>query len=229
MNARQPQAHKHHNGILIVLVICCLSLFITIFGLIAIDLFETETEVPSETVTEVTSDEDDVEDDESVIEISIFDRFGSLPDFEYPSSWHMVINDYFFEGDKTQILDMSPQPMWFCEGCDGPYTPITITSQDSDAIISNHESFLAFVEARYADEMFYTDVVVVELSNEHGDLYQVSGSFDALGSGTFDELVFDNGDQLIIVNLMLLSGLEESSESAAWDIVSSSIDFSNIN
>ncbi len=97
-----PEPHKHHNGILAVLLICCLALLIAIFGIAALQFSSLQSESQPQEIIEVEdknpTEEEEVSNSEGE-EIRTFEGTALLPSFDYPNGWHIQ--------SSTSITDLS--------------------------------------------------------------------------------------------------------------------------
>jgi len=211
------QPHKHHNGLLLVLLICCLALLIAIIGIVtALQLTSNQSD-PTVVVTEL-----DQEEVNEVKTVSFNGLYGRVPTFDYPYGWHISYSTNFEETS----LRIEPGPIEQ-ESDIGPGIPtISIQRAQTPELADGTVSYADDIIARYESSSVTQEITsktTTELDN--GTLT----SFIVIRSPHGDPLehefiLFETETDFILISFINVG--EEAEE--GWQIIKESLDFNDL-
>lgn len=197
----QPQlpVPQNHTWIF-VLLLCAIMLMIGVFGFAIfsiysdIDSTEVQEEVlpesPDETTEEVPAQTEP--ETPSTPSAASYKSYAGLPSFEFPLSWHVLVQTGGGYYDNNILLN--DQPIRLCEGCDGPVFPITITDYAEGFEDAPTEQMLKDGFRDHITGQLPADLKEQRTTLPNGRLYSVSGTTpDALYAPHFEELLLFTG------------------------------------
>lgn len=246
---QRPEPHKDHHGIIVVLLIACLGVLIALAGLVAyqmmtpptiVDVMEDATEEALELADDIADEmaEDELKDgarDEVTATTNFFEpHFNDLPTFEYQIGWHIYF-DYHDTGTEgfTSSLTMEPGPIFSCTGCGGE-RPATISMSNSPVLAFEEngeftQSVIASIES-YSSESGSKELLSEHQSPQGNGVLTsltVSVNIDAVGEGEYvlQHLIFESEENVVQVTFR---DYGDENERSAWNTISNSLDFSEI-
>ena len=151
---------------------------------------------------------------------------GSLG-FLFPSSWSVITGNDNPESNWSWYAKLVPGYFFMCEGCDGPFLPITMNvGLKSDASVTAYATFSEYVAAQFTDPS-YTDVEISATKDVGGERYTVTGTLNGLYTGPFEIIYFEGSAKYGVIRYFG-SAKDNADNDLAWRTVKDSLDFSGI-
>ena len=225
-----PGPHPH-RGIFVSLVVAII-LLLAVFGFFVYSAFFMPTEEPAEETTDqATIDRMQDEMDDMIVKLedyqnqepttSTFSQFPeTLPSFAYPVSWNAAVTDSRMGTSLRRVVHVSPTPIHFCDACDGPRSPIVISSVDKTVGLGAHATLEAYVNANNSGPM-YTNVVISKIADEQ---FSVTGHVQGLYEEDYELSYFTTNKTLITVYYSVPNPAD-ADVSAAWEVIENSLMF----
>lgn len=145
---------------------------------------------------------------------------GSIgPHFTYPIDWEVVV-DQVDLSPVINVLHVSEDPLWLCDGCDGPANPIDVTIAENVTA----DTLDTYVTRRYTAANGYTDITKGTIPIKGVSVLHVKGRFEGIWSGAFEEIVYVTDATIVIAS----GNITDDSAQAAWEVIKNSLDFSEV-
>ncbi len=240
MHEQDPLPGQHpHRGIFASLVVAII-LLVAIFGFFLYSAFfatDESREAELESMIDVMEDQmegmQDIidngqnEDDEAEVETettATFNQYSDmLPTFDYMTGWHVSVQDSHMNDALRRVVHVSETPIYFCDACDGPRTPIVISAVDATVGLTGNATLEAYVEDKNSGPM-YSDVVIKKISDAQ---FEVTGHVDGLYEVDYEVIYFLSGNNLVTVYFGH-SDEPTTTTLAGWELLTSTLDFSAI-
>lgn len=222
---RASPAPKTHTWIL-VLLFWAIVLLLFIAGYL---VYRTQETAPVITDVQEASCEEEItdalnaaQDDFACDPVVTTDTYtGAIgPHFAYPIDWEVASAAH--EDRAATNIYITEDPVWLCNGCDGPGNAIGIEVLDN----TSNDSLDTFVSDRYIDVNGYRDVTKGMTTVNRQSVFRAQGQYEGLGSGAFEEMIFLTDATIVIVRKV--NWENDPNVDAAWNVITSSLDFSNV-
>lgn len=145
---------------------------------------------------------------------------GIGPSFDYPITWEVFAQA--IEGRSATIIRLSEEPLWLCEGCDGPGNPIDIEVYGN----TTEQSLDAYVASRYSVGNGYVSTTKGTTTINGASVLRVKGQYNGMWSGPFEDIVYVTDTTIVVASMLNSEG--DTSIDAAWEVVKNSLDFSEM-
>lgn len=170
------------------------------------------------------------DDDNETVSLMSVAAANEVPGFSYPETWSAVHQDTYVGPDLRHTFYLNNGLILFCEACDGPAFPITMTSEKINLATldsgSPVVSFADFANNRYySDPNIYTNVIKSSAAEGTGTRYTYTGYEDGLFSGNFETIVYEGAEYWVRVTYFDQDPAETETNNA-WELVKESLDFS---
>lgn len=144
------------------------------------------------------------------------------PSFSYPVDWEVF--SQAVNGRASTVVYVNRDPVWLCDGCDGPLNDMTVQ------ILPNTDGITldAYVEKRYGtnNAYGYSGVTKGSAVINGTTVFEASGQFDGMGQGPFKEIVYVTEKTLVTVQSINWDNRPDVD--AAWTVVRNSLDLSEV-
>lgn len=234
LEQQQPSAPQNHTWIF-VLLLCAIMLMIGVFGFAIFSIYSDidSTEVQEEVLPESpdTALEEESEqpapEETPSIPTSSYKSYSGLPSFEFPLSWHVLVQTGGISGGyyDNNIL-LNDQPIQLCEGCDGPVFPITITDYSEGFEDAPTEQMLKDGFKDHITGQLPANLKEQRTTLPNGRLYSVSGTTpDALYAPHFEELLLFTGNDGNIIYVHYTDIDNSGAYASVWQHLKSTLSF----
>lgn len=170
------------------------------------------------------------DDDNETVALRTVAAAPQTPGFSYPETWSVVRQDALVAQALHQTYYLNNGMIHFCDACDGPIYPVTISIQKIDLATLDSgnpvTSFADFANNKYYnDPTFYKDVVKSSTAEGDGTRYTYTGYEDGMFSGNFETIVYE-GDEYWVRVTYFDQDPAETETNGAWELIKASLDFS---
>lgn len=119
-----------------------------------------------------------------------YDGYGDVT-FDYPIDWEVFAQS--IETAKITIIRLSEDPLWLCDGCDGPGNALGITiAENTGAKVLD-----TVVAEKYTTANGYTNVTKTPSTFGGKTAMVVKADFSGLGSGKVEEILYVTPTKII--------------------------------
>lgn len=149
---------------------------------------------------------------------------GIHPGFSYPSSWSVygVPNQ-----NLSYTVKASPDAILECDGCDGVFSPVVITTAPRDEVLlKKFVSFEAYANSLYADTNIFTNIKIVAIPGFGIEAFSVTGHEKGMGEADIEEIRVLTAKNTVTVRYSTFDG--NADIAAGWKTIKDSLDFSKI-
>lgn len=152
--------------------------------------------------------------------------------FDYIDGWHVYAWDEFEGNHLNRYIDAGPDPIFHCAACGGPRSFISFSIVEKDTVdFSSGLSYFELVKQEYLEQQPQLDPAdLTELETQDLDsgakMFATNVSDDYLGDYRYEVITFEGEERLVKIISYDMGG--DARQTAGWEVIKNSLDFSDI-
>lgn len=172
-----------------------------------------------------TDDEDETQTCPEVKTTSAFDvSYFQGPSFLYPFGWQAVAYDRALDSTLWHFIRVSPEPLWLCDGCDGPTSPVTIVVREN----TTNVTLETIIDGQYTEGNGYSELQKGMITVNGTEVMHITGKQEGMSSAAFEDYVLVTPATVVRVYYDAAWEQDNAAVADAWAIIRASLDFSHI-